>query len=51
MSIGRMTSVLFPLFIWLAATLPARRRTAVMMVFAMAQGFAAVPFFTWRPLF
>jgi len=51
MSIGRMTSVLFPLFIWLAAVLPRDRRTGLMAAFATGQGFAAVLFFTWRPLF
>jgi len=51
MSIGRMTSVLFPVFIWLAAVLRRDLRTAVVSTFASVQGLAAVLFFTWRPLF
>ena len=51
LSIGRVTSTLFPAFLWLAAALPARHRTAWAVVFAVLQGFAAVMFFTWRPLY
>lgn len=51
LSIGRVTSTLFPAFLWLAAVVPARHRTAWVVVFALLQGFAAVLFFTWRPLF
>jgi hypothetical protein len=51
MSIGRMTSVLFPLFMWLAAVLTPEHRTAVIAAFAAGQGLAATLFFTWRPLF
>ena len=51
MSIGRMTSVMFPLFIWLATTLPRDRRIGLTAAFAAGQGFAATLFFTWRPLF
>ena len=51
MSMGRITSVLFPMFIWLAAVLPARYRVGVLIAFATLQGFAAALFFTWRPLF
>lgn len=51
MSIGRMTSVLFPLFMWLAAVLTPEQRTAVIAAFAAGQGLAATLFFTWRPLF
>lgn len=51
MSIGRMTSVLFPLFIWLALVVPARHRLAVLIACALLQGFCAALFFTWRPLF
>jgi hypothetical protein len=50
-SMGRMTSVLFPMFIWLAATLPERHRTSAMVIFATLQGFAATLFFTWRELY
>jgi hypothetical protein len=49
-SIGRMTSVLFPIFIWLAARTE-RHRTPILIAFATLQGFAAVLFFTWRELY
>jgi hypothetical protein len=48
-SLGRFTSVLFPIFVWLAAALPARRRL-VIAAFAIGQIVAAMLFFTWRPL-
>jgi hypothetical protein len=51
MSIGRMTSVLFPAFLWLAAAVPERYATAVIAAFAVGQGLIAVLFFTWRPVF
>jgi len=51
MSMGRITSVLFPMFIWLAAELPPKYRTGLLIAFATLQGFAATLFFTWRPLF
>ena len=51
LSFGRLTSILFPLFIWLTTVVPVRHRAAVMIVFAALQGFAATLFFTWRPLF
>ena len=50
MSLGRMTSVLFPVFLWLAAVIPAAHRPAWIAAFAAAQGLAAALFFTWRPL-
>jgi hypothetical protein len=49
-SLGRMTSVLFPIFIWLAERTE-RHRTPILVVFATLQGFAAVLFFTWRELY
>ena len=51
LSMGRVTSVLFPVFLWLGAAIPARHRTAWIACFALLQGFIAVMFFTWRPLF
>jgi hypothetical protein len=51
LSIGRVTSVLFPAFLWLGAAIPARHRGAWVALFACLQGFAAVMFFTWRPLY
>lgn len=49
-SMGRMTSVLFPIFIWLAERTE-RHRTPILIMFATLQGFAAVLFFTWRELY
>jgi hypothetical protein len=51
MSIGRMTSVLFPAFLWLGATLPARQTTGWIAAFCILQGLIAVLFYTWRPAF
>lgn len=51
MSMGRMTCVLFPMFIWLAAAVPPAYRTGLLIAFATLQGLAATLFFTWRPLF
>ena len=51
LSMGRVTSVLFPVFLWLGAAIPPPQRTAWIVVFAMLQGFVAMMFFTWRPLF
>jgi hypothetical protein len=51
LSMGRVTAILFPLFLWLGAAVPARHRTAWMTLFALLQGFVAVMFFTWRPIY
>ncbi len=51
LSMGRVTSVLFPVFLWLGAAVPVRHRTTWMVFFALLQGFVAVMFFTWRPLY
>lgn len=51
LSMGRVTSVLFPVFLWLGAAVPATHRYAWIGVFALLQGFVAVMFFTWRPLY
>lgn len=51
LSIGRITSVLFPAFLWLGAAIPAHQRGAWVAVFACLQGFVAVMFFTWRQIF
>lgn len=51
MSIGRMSSVLFPVFLWLAAALPARYLSGWLAVSCLLQGLMAVLFFTWRPMF
>ncbi len=51
LSVGRATSVLFPVFLWLADVVPVRHRVVAVATFAGLQVFAAVLFFTWRPLF
>ena len=51
LSMGRVTSILFPVFLWLGSAIPAPQRNAWIGLFAMLQGFVAVMFFTWRPLF
>jgi hypothetical protein len=51
LSMGRVTSVLFPVFLWLGAAVPPHHRTAWIACFALLQGFVAVMFFTWRQMF
>lgn len=51
LSIGRVTSVLFPSFLWLGAVIPPTHRAAWLTVFAMLQAICAALFFTWRPLY
>ena len=48
LSIGRVTAAMFPVFIWLAAIIPARHRAAWLTAFALLQGWGAALFFTWR---
>jgi hypothetical protein len=50
LSMGRITSVLFPMFLWLGAAVPARQRPIWATAFGMGQAFAATLFFTWRQL-
>ena len=51
LSMGRVTSTLFPLFVWMAVAVPAHLRPAWLVAFAMLQALLAVAFFTWRPLY
>jgi mannosyltransferase PIG-V len=51
LSMGRMTSTLFPMFAVLAMAIPPHRREVWLLLFALGQGFVAVLFFTWRPLY
>ena len=51
LSMGRVTSILFPAFLWMGAAVPAHHRLAWVATFAVLQGFVAVMFFTWRPLY
>ena len=49
-SLGRFTSVLFPLFFWLALIVPRPRVARVAGAFAVAQAALAVCFYLWRPV-
>jgi hypothetical protein len=51
LSMGRVTSTLFPIFIALAATVRPASIPAWAASFAMLQGLVAALFFTWRELF
>ena len=51
LSAGRLSSVLFPIFIWIAGAIPPRHRTAWIATSVGLQAFNAVLFYTWRPLF
>lgn len=51
LSLGRLTSTLFPLFLALAVVLPPRAVPACTAAFALLQGLAAALFFTWRDLY
>jgi hypothetical protein len=47
-SLGRYTAPLFPIFLWLAATVPPERRPYWIAVFAAGQALVATLFFTGR---
>jgi hypothetical protein len=51
LSVGRISSTLFPLFLALAALLPSRVAGGALAVFGMLQGFIAALFFTWRNVY
>jgi hypothetical protein len=51
LSMGRVTAVLFPTFLWLGAAVPPHHRAAWLSIFAMLQAICAAVFFTWRPLY
>ena len=51
LSMGRVTSVMFPVFLWLGAAVPVRNRLPLVFAFLTLQGLAAALFFSWRPLF
>lgn len=51
LSMGRMSSTLFPLFLALAAVLPSRVWPAIAVAFGLMQGFLAALFYTWRDLY
>ncbi len=51
LSMGRLTSTLFPVFLVLATLVPGRAVPAWAAAFGLLQGLCAVLFFTWRELF
>jgi hypothetical protein len=51
LSMGRLTSTLFPLFLALAAVLPARAVPLVAVGFGLVQGLVAALFYTWREMY
>jgi hypothetical protein len=51
LSMGRMTSTMFPVFAALALGMSPRHRDVWILLFALGQGLVAVLFFTWRPLY
>ncbi len=51
LSMGRITSVLFPVFLYLGAVLGPSQRVGWIAGFALVQGLTAAVFYTWRPLF
>jgi hypothetical protein len=50
LSVGRLVSTLFPLFVALSVHVPQRQLPVWAALFALVQGLAAALFFTWRPL-
>lgn len=51
LSMGRLTSTLFPLFLALAAVLPPRAVPAVAACLGLMQGLMAALFYTWREVY
>ena len=51
LSLGRLTSTLFPLFLALAAVLPSRSAIVVSAGFGLLQGLLAALFYTWRAVY
>jgi hypothetical protein len=47
-SVARLTSTLFPMFLWLALSVRGDRRVSLIGTFAVLQGLFAALFFTWR---
>jgi hypothetical protein len=51
LSMGRLTSTLFPLFLAFASVLPPRAAAAVAAAFGLLQGLVAALFYTWREMY
>jgi hypothetical protein len=50
LSLGRFTSVLFPVFFWMAIRIPRDKLLRVAGAFAVCQAVLAMWFFLWRPV-
>jgi hypothetical protein len=50
-SMGRLSSTMFPAFLWMAGAVPRTHRGGWIAAFAALQGLIAVLFYTWRPLY
>jgi hypothetical protein len=50
LSAGRLSSVLFPAFVWLASAVPPSHRAGWLVGFSALQALTAAAFYTWRPL-
>jgi hypothetical protein len=50
MSLGRFSSVMFPVFAWLAVRVPAPMRTPLIVAFGLVQALLAALFFTWHAI-
>jgi hypothetical protein len=50
-SMGRYTSVLFPLFVWLACVVDDKWLAVLTCGFGIGQSLVAISFFTWRQIF
>lgn len=51
LSMGRLTSTAFPMFLWLAGTLSPSNTAILVVCFAAMQGLTAALFYSWRQLF
>jgi hypothetical protein len=51
LSAGRLSAVMFPAFLWLAAVTPSRHRSGWIASFMAVQALNAALFYTWRELF
>ena len=50
MSLGRFSSVMFPVFAWLSSRVRGRARTGLIVAFAIGQLVLAALFFIWEPI-
>ncbi len=50
LSLGRFTSVMFPMFAWLATRVRGRARRRLIVAFAVGLAVTTALFFSWRPI-